>query len=219
MRFTFRLISTLCVLFFASSAYAATLSVSFDGAGPMNNEYNPGATLTVTLVGTKVPYAPTGVEPTDAAQSIDVRIVGSGFTSVSAETGQSGTCIPATGCLVGAAYSVGGTQGTTTSGGDLQVFSQIGGLGAVPLTNNMTVGVPFYTGGSSLTAVFTTIAGGPGTYPIDLSGVGVGWFGITGPQNLGIVPIDSSQRDLSIGAVFSFCRFLSIKIYGENRNR
>ena len=201
MRFKFNLISMLLALLFGQSAYAATLSVSFDGAGPMNNRYNPGATVTVTLVGTTVPYSPNGIAPIDTAQSIDVRIVGAGFSGVSAETGTGGTCITATGCLLGAAYQVGGTQGSTI-GGNFIAFSQIAGLAAGPLTNNMTVGVPFHTGESSLSAVFTTTAGAPGTYPIMLADVGVGFFDVSGSQQIGsytVVPEPTTAALMGLG--------------------
>ena len=179
MRFTFRLISTLCVLFFASSAYAATLVASTSCF-----LCSPGSTVTITLVGTTQPYSPDGIAPFDATQSIDVRIVGAGFTLVSAETGTGGTCVATLGCIAGAAYSVGGTQGATI-GGNFQAFSQIGGLVAGPLTNNMTPGVPFATGTSSLTAVFTMIAPfAPGIVNIEMSEIGAGFFGITGPRVL-----------------------------------
>jgi hypothetical protein len=127
--------------------------------------------------------------------------VGAGFTSVSAETATGGVCVIATGCIPGAAYSAGGTQGTTV-GGNFIAFSQIGGLADVPLTNNMTPGVPFSTGGSSLTAVFTTTAGAPGTYPIMLSAVGAGFFNVSGSQQIGsytVVPEPTTAALMGLG--------------------
>ena len=186
-------------LFFATAANAATLVANTDSP-----TYLPGATVTITLTGTTVPYAPTGVEPTDLAQSIDVRILGAGFiyTEVMTEQGEGGTCIPATGCIPGAAFSMGDTQGTTTAGGDFQAFSQIGGLTPGPMTNNMTPGVPFSTGESSLSAVFTTVAGGQGTYPIMLSAIGVGFFNIAGSQQIGsytVVPEPTTAALMGLG--------------------
>jgi len=179
---------------FATVANAATLVATAPDSAQ-------GGTVTITLVGTTVAYSPDGVAPSDSAQSIDVRIVGAGFTAVSAETGLGGTCIAAAGCLGGAAYSVGGTQGTTV-GGNFVAFSQIGGLVAGPLTNNMTAGSPFNTGGSSLTAVFTTIAGAPGTYPIMLSNIGAGFFGVTGTAQIGsytVVPEPTTAALMGLG--------------------
>ena len=196
MRLTFQLISTLSILFFASAASAATLVATPDQA-----VYSPGELVTITLVGTTDPYAPTGVEPTDNATSIDVRIVGTGFSGVSAETGVGGTCIAATGCLGGAGWVPGGTQGSTV-GGNFIALSQIGGLTPGPITNNMTPGVPFSTGESSLSAVFTTTAGGPGTYPIMLADLGVGFFGISGSQQIGsytVVPEPTTAAPMDLG--------------------
>ena len=181
-------------LAFVTAANAATLVASAPNS-------TPGSTVTITLVGTTVPYAPTGVEPTDTAQSIDVRIVGTGFTGVSAETGVGGTCVPATGCIPGAAWSPGGTQGTTVMGNFIG-FSQIGGLTPGPITNNMTPGAVFSTGESSLSAVFTTTAGGPGTYPIMLADLGVGFFGVSGSQQIGsytVVPEPTTAALMGLG--------------------
>ena len=190
-------------LFFAPAANAATLVANTDSP-----TYLPGATVTITLTGTTVPYAPTGVEPTDLAQSIDVRILGAGFiyTEVMTEQGEGGTCIPATGCLAGSAYSVGGTQGNMTEAGNYQVFNQIVGLVPGALTNNMNNSAPpFLTGESSLNAVFTTIAGAEGDYDIDMSIVGVGFFGITGPQTLGsytvLVPEPTTAALMGLGLI------------------
>jgi hypothetical protein len=172
---------------FATVANAATLVATAPNAAS-------GGTVTITLVGTTDPESET-------AQSIDVRIVGAGFTSVSAETATGGVCVGGSGCIPGAAYSVGGTQGTTV-GGNFVALSQIGGLAAVPLTNNMTAGVPFNTGGSSLTAVFTTIAGAPGTYPITLSSIGAGFFGVTGTTQIGsytVVPEPTTAALMGLG--------------------
>ena len=83
-------------LFFATAANAATLVANTDSP-----TYLPGATVTITLTGTTVPYTATGPPGggADSAQSIDVRIVGAGFsyTEVMTEQGEGGTCIPATG--------------------------------------------------------------------------------------------------------------------------
>ena len=164
--------------------------------------YTPGQLVTITLTGVTTDPA------NEFTQSIDVRVVGTGFSFVSAETAMGGTCIATVGCIPGAPYSVGGTQGTQ-QGANLQLWNQIGGLVPGPLTNNMTVGVPFHTGESSLTAVFTTIAGAPGqrggqggTYPINLSSIGVGFFGITGPQTIGsytIVPEPTTASLMGLG--------------------
>lgn len=172
---------------FATVANAATLVATAPDSAS-------GGTVTITLVGTTDPE-------TETAQSIDVRIVGAGFTSVSAETATGGVCVGGSGCIPGAAYSVGGTQGTTV-GGNFVAFSQIGGLAAVPLTNNMTPGAVFSTGGSSLTAVFTTIAGAPGTYPITLSNIGAGFFGVTGTTQIGsytVVPEPTTAALMGLG--------------------
>ena len=161
----------------------------------------PGGTVTITLTGTTTPYQVVELGPFDVAQSIDLRIVGAGFTSVSAETGTGGTCVPLIGCIVGGPYNVGGTQGTTV-GGNFVAFSQIGGLTPGPLTNNMTLGVPFNTGVSSLSAVFTTTAGEAGTYPIMLSDVGVGFFGVSGSQQIGsytVVPEPTTAVLMGLG--------------------
>ena len=190
---------------FATVANAATLVASAPDSAP-------GGTVTITLTGTTVPYAPTGVEPTDDTQSIDVRIVGAGFTAVSAETGTGGTCVAATGCIVGAAYSVGGTQGSTV-GGNFIAFSQIAGLGMIPLTNNMTPGSPFNTGESSIEAVFTTTAGTAGTYPIMLSDIGAGFFGITGTAQIGsytVVPEPTTAALMALG-------LLGLTVVGRHR--
>ncbi|NRA10204.1 MAG: PEP-CTERM sorting domain-containing protein, partial [Myxococcales bacterium] len=137
-------------------------------------------------------------------QSIDVRVVGAGFTSVSSETALGGTCVAGLGCIPGAGFSLGGTQGTTVAG-NYQAFSQIGGLAPGPNTNGMTPGSPFFTGASSLTAVFTTIAGAAGTYDIDMAPIGVGFFGITGPRTLGsytVVPEPSTAALMGLGVLF-----------------
>ncbi len=192
-------VSVLASLVVASAGSAATLVATTDKA-----LYAPGETVTITLTGTTVPYAPTGVEATDAAQSIDVRIVGAGFTSVSAETGAGGTCIAATGCIAGASWSAGGTQGLTISG-LYTAFSQIGGLAPSPLTNNMNASVPpFLTGDSSLSSLFTLTASVvPGNYPINLADIGVGFFGVSGPQQIGsytvVVPEPTTAALMSLG--------------------
>jgi len=107
--------------------------------------------------------------------------------------------------------AVGGlTQGTTV-GGNFVAFDQIGGTGHVTQTAGMTgpplcacpgvIGV-FFSGDSSLTAVFTTTAGGQGVYPIEMSNIGVGFFGITGPQTLGsytVVPEPTTAALMGLG--------------------
>jgi len=188
------LFAAACLLAVAAPINAATLVASAPDSAQ-------GGLVTITLTGTTVPYSPDGIAPIDTAQSIDVRIVGAGFTGVSVETGTVGICIAATGCIPGAAYQVGGTQGTTI-GGNFIAFSQIGGLAVGPLTNNMTVGVPFHTGESSLEAVFTTTAGGPGTYPIMLADLGVGFFGVSGSQQIGsytVVPEPTTAALMGLG--------------------
>ena len=195
----------LACLTFATVANAATLVASAPDAAP-------GATVTITLTGTAVPYQVVALGPVDLAESIDVRIVGAGFTSVSAETGTGGSCVPELGCIPGAAYNVGGTQGTTV-GGNFVAFSQIGGLAAIPLTNHMTVGVPFYTGESSLTAVFTTTAGAAGTYPIMLSNIGAGFFDVSGSQQIGsytVVPEPTTAALMALG-------LLGLTVVGRHR--
>ena len=89
-------------------------------------------------------------------------------------------------------------------GGNFVAFSQTGGLSPTPNTLHMTPpppGFPFYTGVSTLTAVFTTVAV-PGTHDIELAGVGVGFFGISGPQNLGsytVVPEPTTAALMALG--------------------
>ena len=160
--------------------------------------YTPGQLVTITLTGVTTDPA------NEFTQSIDVRVVGAGFTSVSSETALGGTCVAGLGCIPGAGFSLGGTQGTTVAG-NYQAFSQIGGLAPGPNTNGMTPGSPFFTGASSLTAVFTTIAGAAGTYDIDMAPIGVGFFGITGPRTLGsytVVPEPSTAALMGLGVLF-----------------
>ena len=171
---------------FATVANAATLVATAPDAAS-------GAPVTITLVGTTDPE-------TETTQSIDVRIVGGG-TAVSTETGLAGVCVAGSGCIPGAAWSVGGTQGTNV-GGNYQAFNQIGGLAAVPNTANMTAGSPFNTGNSSLTSVYTITAGAPGTYPIMLSSIGVGFFGVTGTAQIGsytVVPEPTTAALMGLG--------------------
>ena len=173
---------------FATVANAATLVAT---ASP--DPVAPGGTVTITLTGTTDPE-------NETAQSIDVRIVGAG-TEVSTETGQAGTCVAATGCIPGAAWNVGGTQGTN-QGANYQAFNQIGGLTAVPNTLNMTPGSPFHTGNSTLTAVFMIPAPAtPGVAHIMLSDAGVGFFGISGSQILGSynIPEPTTAALLGLG--------------------
>ena len=174
---------------FATVANAATLVAT---ASP--DPVALGGTVTITLVGTTDPE-------NETAQSIDVRIVGAG-TEVSTETGQAGTCVAATGCIPGAAWNVGGTQGSN-QGANYQAFNQIGGLTAVPNTLNMTPGTPFHTGNSTLTAVFTmTAPATPGVVQITLADVGVGFFGISGSQSLGsytVVPEPTTAALMGLG--------------------
>ena len=210
MRFSFNLISMLLALLFGQSVYAATLAATpTNGNAGAPHLFFPGSTVAVTLMGTTVPYAPTGVEPVDVTTSIDVRIDTAGhgdgapsFSSGGIETGQGGTCIAATGCIAGASWTAGGTQGLTISG-LYTAFSQIGGLSPVPITNNMTPGVPFSTGGSSLSSLFTLTASVvPGNYPINLDAVGVGFFGVSGPQTIGsytVVPEPTTAALMGLG--------------------
>ncbi|NRA06964.1 MAG: PEP-CTERM sorting domain-containing protein [Myxococcales bacterium] len=156
--------------------------------------YTPGQLVTITLTGVTTDPA------NEFTQSIDVRVVGAGFTSVSSETALGGTCVAGLGCIPGAGYSLGGTQGTTVAG-NYQAFSQIGGLAPGPNTNGMTPGDPFFTGASSLTAVFTTIAVA-GSHDIDMSAIGVGFFGIAGPRTLGsytVVPEPTTAALMGLG--------------------
>ncbi len=181
-------------LAFATVANAiVTLEATTD-----NPSYTPGQLVTITLTGVTTDPA------NEFTQSIDVRVVGAGFTSVSSETALGGTCVAGLGCIPGAGFSLGGTQGTTVAG-NYQAFSQIGGLAPGPNTNGMTPGSPFFTGASSLTAVFTTIAGAAGTYDIDMAPIGVGFFGITGPRTLGsytVVPEPSTAALMGLGVLF-----------------
>ena len=180
-------------LFFAMAANAVvTLEATSDSPS-----YTPGQLVTITLTGV------TTDPPNEFTQSIDVRVVGAGFTSVSSETALGGTCVAGLGCIPGAAYSLGGTQGTTVAG-NYQAFSQIGGLTPGPNTNGMTPGSPFFTGASSLTAVFTTIAAGSGLVNIDMAPIGVGFFGITGPRTLGsytVIPEPSTAALMGLGVL------------------
>ena len=193
-RFLIAILGT--AVMFATVANAATLV-----ATPSSSVVAQGATVTITLVGTTTPYD--GSSLPDAATQIDVRITGSG-TEVSTETATGGTCVIATGCIVGAGWVVGGTQGSTV-GGNFIAFSQIGGLVAGPLTNNMTAGVPFHTGGSSLTAVFTVVAPNVPAYTVvnvSLSAVGVGFLGVSGAQTLGsytVVPEPTTAALMGLG--------------------
>ncbi|NRA08762.1 MAG: PEP-CTERM sorting domain-containing protein, partial [Myxococcales bacterium] len=91
-----------------------------------------------------------------------------------------------------------------TISGLYTAFSQIGGLAASPLTNNMTPGVPFSTGDSSLSSLFTLTASVvPGNYPINLAAIGVGFFGVSGPQQIGsytvVVPEPTTAALMSLG--------------------
>ena len=178
---------------FGMAGNAVTLVATTDE--PMSG-YLPGATVTITLTGTTNPML-------EQSENIDVRIVGTGFAGVSADTALGGACFSAAGCVPGAPWSLGGTQGSTV-GGNFVVFSQIGGLSPTPNTLHMTPplpGLPFYTGDSTLTAVFTTVAV-PGTHDIELAGVGVGFFGISGPQNLGsytVVPEPTTAALIALG--------------------
>ena len=210
MRFSFNLLSMLLVLLFGQGVYAATLTATpTNGNAGAPDRFSPGSTVAVTLMGTTMPYSSDGIAPFDASESIDVRIDTSNhgdgaasFTAVSIETGQGGTCVTGIGCIAGAAWSPGGTQGLTISG-LYTAFSQIGGLSAGPLTNNMTPGVPFSTGESSLSSLFTLTASVfPGTYPINLADIGVGFFGISGPQTIGsytVVPEPTTAALMGLG--------------------
>ena len=182
---------------FATVANAATLV-----ATPSSSVVAQGATVTITLVGTTTPYD--GSSLPDAATQIDVRISGNG-THVSTETATGGTCVIATGCLVGAGWSVGGTQGTNVFGNYI-AFSQIGGLVAGPITNNMVAPAPtFATGNSTLTSVFTVVAPNVPAYTVvnvSLSAVGVGFMGVSGAQTLGsytVVPEPTTAALMGLG--------------------
>lgn len=211
MRCSFNLGSMLLALFFGHSTYAATLVATFDGSGPNMDIYNAGDPVTVTLTGTTVPYSPDGIIPADPIDThIDVRIIGTGFTEVSIELGVAGTCVSAVGCIPGDDWVASGVQAGTI-GGNYLAFLQIGSLApGVPLTNNMTPPVPpssYYTGSSSITSIFTTIAGSPGVYTIDLALGFYGFFGLTGlraagQQTLGtytVVPEPSTALLVALG--------------------
>ena len=210
MRWSFNLISMLLALFFGQSTYAATLVATFDGTGPDMNIYNTGDPVTVTLTGTTLPYSPNGIIPADPIDThIDVRIVGTGFTEVSTELGIAGTCVSTMGCIPGADWVAGGAQGATV-GSNYIALMQIGALSpGVPLTNNMTPPVPpssFYTGNSSLTSIFTTTAGAPGVYTIDLALGFYGFFGqtvlrVAGPQTLGTYTVGPEPSTASLLAL------------------
>lgn len=193
---------------FASSAHAATLVATTNRA-----TYQEGDLVTITLVGTTLPMQDVAPYAQELAQNIDVRIVGTGFTEVSTDTAQNGVCGPPIGCfntLPPRGWTVGGTQGTTVFGNYI-AFSQIGGLLPVPQLVGMaespvypTDPVAVLVGNSVLNAVFTTTAGAPGIYPIEMSDVGVGFFGIAGPQTLGsytVVPEPTTALLLGLGLV------------------
>ena len=191
-RFLIAILGT--AVMFATVANAATLV-----ATPSSSVVAQGATVTITLVGTTTPYD--GSSLPDAATQIDVRISGNG-THVSTETATGGTCVIATGCLVGAGGSVGGTQGTNVFGNYI-AFSQIGGLVAGPITNNMVAPAPtFATGNSTLTAVFTTNAAGSGYVDVNLASIGGRFFGVAGPTLLAgyqVVPEPTTAALMGLG--------------------
>ena len=174
---------------FATVANAATLVAT---ASP--DPVAPGGTVTITLTGTTDPE-------NETTQSIDVRIVGAG-TEVSTGQALAGVCVAGSGCIPGAGWSVGGTQGSN-QGANYQAFNQIGGLAAVPNTANMNAGVPFNTGNSTLTAVFTmTAPATSGVVQIMLADIGVGFFGISGSQSLGsytVVPEPTTAALMGLG--------------------
>ena len=99
---------------------------------------------------------------------------------------------------------MGGTQGTSFNN-RYTAFSQIGGLVPGPLTNNMNASAPpFLTGDSSLSSLFTLTASVvPGNYPINLADIGVGFFGVSGPQQIGsytvVVPEPTTAALMSLG--------------------
>lgn len=122
MRLPFRLISPLVTLLFTHGTYAATLTVSAD-----KFTYNPGETITLTIVGT--------IDPTvEFATNIDVRLefTNAGFQSSTAD--QALKPVPIFGAQAG--WTVGGTEGTL-SGNSVTVFNQIQGLPpGGPFVNN-----------------------------------------------------------------------------------
>ena len=98
---------------FGTSGNAVTLVATTDE--PVGG-YRVGATVTITLTGTTDPI-------NEMSENIDVRITGAGFVEVSAETARSGTCLAFSGCLPGAPWNLGGTQGSTVAG-NFVAFSQ-----------------------------------------------------------------------------------------------
>ena len=198
MRFSL-LVSLLASLVFAGSALGATLVATIDQA-----IYQEGDLVTITLVGTTIGAGPGISEPPDLATHIDVRIVGTGFTDVSTDTGLTGTCVYLSFCIQGQAYVVGYTQGTSVASNYI-AFSQIGYLVPVAQTAGMMTtaagfppGTTAYSDNGVLNAVFTTTAGPPGTYPIEMSDVGIGFFGIAGPQTLGSYTVVSEPTTAAL---------------------
>ena len=188
-------VATALVVALATGADAAQLMAETNSA-----IYAPGATVTITLTGRSDPYD-------EMTTHIDVRIVGTGFTEVSTEQAVAGTCLETFGCLAGAPWAVGGTQGDTVLG-NYQAFNQIGGTMDVPITNNMDpsgFAEGFLEGNSYLSAVFTTTAGAEGTYSIDVAPIGTGFFEIAGPMTLAtytvMVPEPSAGALMGLGVL------------------
>ena len=186
---------TVLVAALATGANAAQLRAETD-----SEIYAPGATVTITLTGRSDPYD-------EMTTHIDVRIVGTDFTEVSTEQAMGGTCLETFGCLAGAPWAVGGTQGDTVLG-NYQAFNQIGSTVDTPITNNMDpsgFAEGFLEGNSHLRAVFTTTAGAEGTYQIDLSPIGTGFFDVAGPMTLatytGMVPEPSAGALMGLGVL------------------
>ena len=157
MRFTV-ITSLLASLIFASTAYAATLTVVADAA-----TYGPGDPITLTVTGT---INPTLEAATNFFVSLDVP---GNVTFLSHTADQAFT----PGMFGNANWSVGGVEGQVT-GSELRVFDQIHGVSPAPFGNNFNgVDTAF------VTATATFYANAPGVVTFDFGGQ-TNFFGISG---------------------------------------